>query len=183
MVAATVARDSAGGTRCATIPAIAWEALARTRRETAFKPATSTTEYIIVISLQYIRRRVPAGDGRHHDFRHTDIERPHRGGDQRRSAAAADSDHTRDPASRALRAQKIGQRITHRRDGPTAIATSICRVIAGDSGPRDVGLNGWIGPGADVDRFDLYTGRSQTLRDKGQLFTFGIHGRDGIHCA
>ena len=51
MVAATIGRSSAGGIACSTIPLTAPAALARIRRESRLSPATSTTEYIIVMSF------------------------------------------------------------------------------------------------------------------------------------
>ncbi len=51
IVMAIVGFSPAEGTGCWIMPAMAWAALPSTRRETALRPATSTTGYIIRMSL------------------------------------------------------------------------------------------------------------------------------------
>ena len=84
----------------------------------ALIPATSTTEGMIVMSLEAdIGGGVAAGDGRDHQLGQADRQGTHGGRDQGCSAAAADADHTEDATGLMLAAQVAFECVAHRGDG------------------------------------------------------------------
>jgi hypothetical protein len=132
-----------------------------------------------------VRRGIAAGHGRHQHFRHAQRQRAECRREQRRPAAPAEADHPRQLAGRVPAAEKLGQRLAHRRQRTPAIANpqhrrAPARVAIRDHLARDARRNQRRRRGAYVHHQRPSAGAPYFFGNERQFAALRVHRGNGI---